>query len=60
MHAEFIATLNSLPSQSRPLAVSETDLRAYVDALLRYLAARLRFKLWQTTCSYKDRITPVF
>lgn len=53
MEEQFYEKLSSLPNRFNPVQVSQQELETYVESLLRYLIARLRYRLWQVTCNWE-------
>lgn len=55
---EILSHIRGLPRISDPLGVPKHELDAYVNRLIRYLTARLHYKLWDTTCSWEREDYP--
>jgi hypothetical protein len=56
--AAIQSDIRTLPRRTDPLAVSRGELETYLDSLARYMTARLRYRLWDTTCSWEREDYP--
>jgi hypothetical protein len=56
--AEMLGPVRTLPRRTDPLGVSQANLDAYINDLARYMTARLRYRLWDTTCSWEREDYP--
>jgi len=58
MEEEIRKMIKNLPTRDKPLAVLQSDLDDYMIKLCNYLAARIEFEFWKTTCDWEKEDYP--